>query len=161
MMSFRRLCEDLSKDGTPWLILKMMLVKMLPCSWIRFRAIQHRFQMNDWTGKGYVFLAVKAEMRIPMLGWRSFAIRQNPEWQHMSLFTVSDASYDWLRGIVAALDDSMCHKNDCEVLEFLNWQPWPIYSTNALVWPQHHWSIEELRCDKITWHSSYTYHVVV
>ena len=139
----------------------MLLVRLLLSSWLSFRGLQHSFRMDPRTNCGFVYLAVQVDVWIPIFGWRSLAIRQDPDWQHVSLFTVYNASYETLQRLVAVLDQAMHRSCDGAELELLYWQTWPVYSTNALIWPSYHSSIIGLLSGDIVWYSSYTYHVVV
>ena len=157
MHSWRRLWIDLERDGGPKLIVSMLLVKLLPQSWIVMRGLSHRYHYNSMHGYGYVMLVV--QRHVWMFGWRRLAIRQDPQWQHLSLFSVSNASEDQLQQITHALDGAM--RRSGSALDFLRWQTWPCYSSNALLWPPHHDAITALLGDGVWWYSTYTYHIVV
>ena len=158
MDSIHRLWIDLQRDGGPMLIVSMLLVKLLPLSWIRLRGLSHRYHYNPLVQQyGYVMLMV--EVHVWLLGWRRLAIRQDAQWQHLSLFSVSNTSDEQLQRITRALDGAL--RRGRSALDFLHWQAWPCYSTNALVWPPHHHAITALLGEGVRWYSSYTYHVVV
>ena len=164
MESLRRLCNDIKKDGTVWLIIVMLFVKFIPSSWLHFRGLCHYYNFDPYAKKGYIALAVQVYLWLPILEWQHLAIRQNPGWQHVSLVNVYNTDQRKLHQIVEMLNQAMWNCYSCdgiEFLEFLNWQPWPIYSTNALLWPSHHSSVIGLLSENIRWYSNYNYHVVV
>ena len=161
MESFDRLCTDIRRDGTLRLIAVMLAVKMVPKSWLYFRGLYHYYDLYRRTG--YIAIAAQVYIWLPILGWRPLAIRQDRECQHVSLFNVYDTDEWQLQQITATLDEAMRQSANGTDLEFVKWQPWPMYSTNALVWPAHHASILHVMQTNtnIRWYSGYSYHIVV
>ena len=161
MESFDRLCVDIRKDGGLRLIVVMLAVKMVPKSWLHFEGLYHYYDFYRSTG--YIAIAAQVYIWLPILGWRPLAIRQYRDYQHVSLVKVYDTDEWQLQQITAMLDDAMRQSGNGTKIEFLKWQPWPIYSTNALLWPVHHASIFSLMntSTNISWYSGYNYHLVV
>ena len=161
MDSWNRFWIDIERDGGPMLIITMLLVRLLPPSWLRIRGMRHRYDYNPVHGYGYVALAVEMHTWMPLLGWRLLSVRQDPQWQHLSLFSVSSAASgeERLLEITRALDDAL--QRSGTTVDFLQWQAWPCYSSNAFVWPPHHDAITAQLGECVWWYSSFTCHVAV
>ena len=161
MDSWRRFWIDLERDGGPTLIIKMLLARLLPQSWIRIRGLHHRYDYNPVHAHSYVALMVEVHAWMPMLGWRQLRVRQDTSLQHISLFSVSGRRRHRKRLLqVTRVLDAAMRRSGAEV-DFPRWQAWPCYSSNALVWPPHHDAVTAQLGECVWWYSTFTYHVAV